>query len=223
MREEYIGNCRLILGDAREVLPRLQGLDAIVTDPPYGVAYSSGWDNKFKDKRIAGDEDLSARSFVVDWLGKRAGLFFGSWKMPKPEKTKATLIWDKGTVGMGDLNVPWFPATEEIYVLGTGFVGSRTSPVLRHYVRNEFHPTEKPVELMMALLDKCHPHWVVCDPFMGSGSTGVAAAKMKRAFVGIEIDQTHFETACRRIEQAYRQTDLFRDPPAPKPEQLALT
>lgn len=222
-REEIIGAARLINADCREVLPTLGKVDAVVSDVPYGVAFKCGWANKFKDVQIANDESVEAREQVVAWLNGRPGILFGSWKVPKPLETKATLIWDKGTVGMGDLSLPWFPGTEEIYVLGDGYVGTRTTPVLRHYIRNEFHPTEKPVSLMMDLLGKCDPGWTILDPFMGSGTTGVACVNLGRKFIGIEIEEKYFNIAVKRITEAYRQPRLFDDKANnAKPSQLPL-
>jgi site-specific DNA-methyltransferase (adenine-specific) len=82
------------------------------------------------------------------------------------------------------------------------------------------HPAQKPVALMRWCVSMTTG--TVLDPYMGSGTTGVACARAGRQFVGIEIDPTHFETACRRIEAAYRQPDLFIEPPAAKPQQLSL-
>ena len=193
----------------------------LVSDVPYGVSYRSGWDNRFKDTPIANDNSTEARDDVLAIWGTSPALVFGSWKARRPAHTRAILIWDKGTVGMGDLSLPWFPCTEEIYVLGDGFDGSRTSAVMRHVSRNEFHPTEKPVSLMMELITKCREGLPICDPFMGSGTTGVACVKLGRKFIGIEIEPKYFDIACRRIEDAYRQGDMFRPAP-PKPQQLKL-
>ena len=121
-----IGNATLYHGDCLEILPTLPKVDAVVTDPPYGIDYSSGWANKFQKTAIANDGTTAARDAVLAWHSG-AALVFGSWKAPKPSGTKMVLIWDKGTVGMGDISLPWFPCTEEIYVLGDGFTGSRTS------------------------------------------------------------------------------------------------
>ena len=229
MHEVTIGNARLICGDCLDILPTLPKVDAVITDPPYGIAYSSEWGGKFKDVLIACDESLSARDQVLVMLRGVPALVFGSWKMPKPDGTKQTIVWDKGEhVGMGDLSLPWRPNTEEIYVLGMGFSGHRGSSVLRvnapspNFTPNarRFHPTEKPVQLMAELLAKC-PQGTMLDPFMGSGSTGVAALQSGRKFIGIEIDSEYFDIACRRIEDAQRQTSMF-PPEMPKQEQEAL-
>jgi len=203
-----LGRATLYLGDCRDILPTLPKVDAtLVSDVPYGVSYNSGWDNKFRGVRIANDDNTEARDAVLSsWSGP--AIIFGTWKVARPPGVKALLVWEKGTVGMGDLSVPWFPNTEEIYVIGDGWTGSRVSSVLRYPVRNEFHPTEKPIELMRHLIARCVSPRIV-DPFMGSGSTGVAAILEGRDFVGCEIEQAYFDIACKRIEDAQRQGDMF--------------
>jgi hypothetical protein len=200
----------LYLGDCRDILPVLPKTGAVlVSDVPYGVAFKCGWSNQFKDVRIANDETTAARDAILALWGDAPAIIFGSWKVERPAGTRLLLTWDKGTVGMGDLSLPWFPCTEEIYVLGDGFAGSRTSAVMRHVSRNEHHPTEKPVSLMGELIEKCRDGLAIIDPFMGSGSTGVAAVKLGRTFTGIEIEPKYFDIACRRIEAAAKQPDLF--------------
>jgi DNA modification methylase len=212
-----IGNATLYLGDCREILPTLPKVDAVITDPPYGVKYSSCMGGKFKGASIIGDECVSVRDEVIAAFPGVRGLYFGSWKMPKPAWTKQTLVWEKGDhVGMGDLSLPWRPNTEEIYVVGGGFVGHRGSSVIRFNApspnftpdKERFHPTEKPVGLMEILLGKT-PGEVVLDPFMGSGTTGVACMNLGRSFIGIEREPKYFDIACRRIEDAQRHGRLI--------------
>jgi DNA modification methylase len=229
-REEIIGDCRLLLGDALLLLDQFESVDSIVTDPPFGVAYKSGHatDALWGDARtIVSDETTAARDLVAEWSDPRPCLMFGSWKVPRPAKTRQVLIWDKGgALGMGDLSIPWKPDHEEIYVLGRGFIGARDSgsvlrcPPVQSMAKNgRLHPNEKPVALMKNLCRKV-PR-VILDPFMGSGSTGVACAQTGRKFIGVEISQRHFDTACRRIEAAYASPDLFVPAPA-KPVQETL-
>jgi DNA modification methylase len=202
-----IGRATLYLGDCRDILPTLGKVDAVVTDPPYGIAFAtnrgfSSWDKT----EIANDRDTSARDAVLSLAPASSALVFGSWKMPKPEGTHTVLIWDKGdAAGMGDLSIPWKPNHEEIYVIGKGFKGHRGPAVLRHTVltwesKGRCHPNEKPIALMRDLVRKVAGETIL-DPFMGSGSTGVAALREGKRFVGIEIDPMHFETACRRIRE----------------------
>lgn len=203
-----IGRATLYNADCRDVLPLLGKVDAIVTDPPYGIAFAtnrgfSSWDKT----EIANDRDTVARDEALRLAGCDSALVFGSWKMPKPEGTHTVLIWDKGdAAGMGDLSVPWKPNHEEIYVIGKGFKGHRGPAILRHSIvtwesAGRCHPNQKPVSLMRALIAKVDGN-VILDPFLGSGSTGVAAVMEGRDFIGIEVDPDHFETSCRRIREA---------------------
>jgi hypothetical protein len=217
IEQRQIGNATLYLGDCRGVLATLQA-DAVIMDPPYGIGYESGhatpelWQ---AGTTIVGDGCTSARDAVIAWAGDRPVLCFGSWRAARPASTRQVLIWDKGgALGMGALDIPWKPDHEEIYVLGKGFTGSRDSgSVLRHppvqsMAKNgRVHPTEKPVGLLQRLVAKVPG--TVCDPFMGSGSTGVACAALGRPFVGVEIEPRYFEIACERIENAQRQGRLI--------------
>lgn len=203
-----IGRATLILGDCREILPLLPKVDAVVTDPPYGIAFATNRGFATWDKtEIANDRDTTARDDVLRLAATDSALVFGSWKMPKPEGTHTVLIWDKGdAAGMGNLSIPWKPNHEEIYVIGTGFGGHRGSAVLRHSIvtwesKGRCHPNAKPISLMRALVAKVAGD-AILDPFMGSGSTGVAALREGKSFIGIELDPEHFETACRRIREA---------------------
>ena len=214
MRVETIGAATLYLGDCREVLPTLGKVDAVVTDPPYGIAHSSNYGASWQGTQIAGDADVSVRDHVLAALSHVPAIVFGSWKRAKPAGVHTVLIWDKGdAAGMGDLSIPWKPNHEEIYIIGRGFAGRRDSAVLRHSVitwesQGRSHPHEKPVSLMTALIGKT-PATTILDPFMGSGTTGVAAVQMGRKFIGVEMDPGYFDIACRRIEQAQRQADMF--------------
>ena len=220
-RKEVIGKAVLLLGDCLEILPTLPKVDAVITDPPYGIDYSSGhatdelW---LSGPQISGDKSVELRDTVVHYFDVDVPrLVFGTWRAPRPEDTKMVLIWDKGgALGMGDLSLPWKPDHEEIYVLGLGkrFVGTRDcGSVIRHppvqsMAKNgRVHPTEKPVGLMLQLLRKTAG--LVLDPFMGSGTTGVACMNLGRKFIGIEIEPKYFDIACERITNAQRQERLF--------------
>jgi DNA modification methylase len=197
--------------DAREVADWLAG-DVLVTDPPYGIGYSSGKAGTLP-RSIEGDEDVSLRDWALDAWGERPALVFGSWRRPRPTNTRALLVWDtKGALGMGALDIPWKPAHQEVYVLGRGFTGRRGTdvltfaPVQAMAENGRVHPHEKPVELMRALIAKCPPG-VVVDPFAGSGTTLRAAKDMGRRAIGIEVDERYCEIAARRLGQGVLDLD----------------
>ena len=192
--------------DCREVLPQLEKVDLVLTDPPYGIALSSGRKGRHGDCMVLGDEDVSLRNQVLRLARWNAAYVFGSPKIPKPFfDIRATLIWDKGEhVGMGNLQLPWKPNYEEIYVIGDGFKGRRDSSILKFNAvagfNSRFHPTEKPVELLRYLLGK-HPAACILDPFMGSGSSLRAAKDLGIKAVGIEIEEKYCEIAVERLRQ----------------------
>ncbi len=197
-------------GDCRDIFQRAMA-DLLVTDPPYGISYSSGQIGAFRDKGISGDTDTSLRDWVVrSWDGPAA--VFGTWKRPRPEGVRALLTWDKGDgVGMGDLALPWRPNTEEIYIIGDGWRGHRGSSVIRDtsvvsWTGNgrgprRLHPTEKPIPLLRSLIEKAPDHPTVVDPFMGSGTTLRAAKDLGRKAIGIEIEERYCEIAVKRLAQ----------------------
>ena len=180
--------------------------DVMVTDPPYGIAYRSGKAGVL-DRSIEGDADASLRDEILEDWGTNPALVFGTWRIPKPKGTRQVLIWDSmGALGMGALDLPWKPGHHEIYVIGKGFTGHRgndvlTYPPVQSMARTgRMHPNEKPVPLMRDLIAKCPPG-TVYDPFMGSGTTLVAAKSLNRKAVGIEIDERYCEMAARRCSQ----------------------
>lgn len=234
-RVETIGDATLYLGDCREILPTLGPVDAVVTDPPYGINHSSSHGASWEHTRIAGDSDTSLRDDVLD--GFENVVAFGTWKTPPIRHCKGCLVFDKGPAfGMGDLTFPWKGSFELIYVRGSIWRGKRDEGVLRGHVQvpweTQFkglgdrearsHPHQKPISLCCVLIRKTPADALILDPFMGSGTTGVACAQLGRRFIGIEIEPKYFDIACRRIEQAQRQGKLELSPPAPKAEQLTL-
>jgi len=196
-------------GDCREITAWLEA-DVLVMDPPYGMGYES---NRNRDKRnvkigrpISGDRDTVIRDFVINMWGDRPALVFGRWNLPRPTRTRARLIWDKRVQGTGDLSLPWGPAEEEIYVLGSGFVGQRTGNVISVQMlmsgdsRRPEHPTPKPVGLMERLIQKCPPG-MVADPFAGSGATLLAARAQGRRSIGVEVEERYCELIVKRLAQ----------------------
>ena len=195
----------LYLGDCLEVQEWLTG-DVLVSDPPYGVGYVSNHSKYGSTRPIVGDDDPQARDSVLELWGDRPALVFGSWKVPRPPGTRHRLIWAKGSVGMGDLELPWGPGDEEIYVMGEGWTGKRSSNVLNVTMMHSQsrnrpeHPTPKPVSLMELLIEKAPPGTVV-DPFAGSGATLIAARNQGRKAVGVEVEERYCELIAARLAQ----------------------
>jgi DNA modification methylase len=218
MTKVEIGDATLYLGDFRKVLPPIADESvAVITDPPYGISHASGYvaettTAEWMETTIQGDDSLALRDAS---LISETWACFGSDKLQAPANTKATLIWDKGPAsGMGDLRFPWKRSYELIFVSGGGWQGSRDEGVIKgHWIvtrasMGRVHPNEKPVSLMAYLVSRCAAATIV-DPFMGSGSTGVACADLGRRFIGCEIEPKYFELACERIRSTYAQQRLF--------------
>ena len=196
-------------GDCLEVTEWL-GADVLVTDPPYGIDYRSGSRRVTLARSIAGDADTSVRDQALGFWEQAPGrpaLVFGTWRRPRPALTRALLIWDtKGALGMGDLSLPWQPSHQEVYVIGSGFTGRRDTdvitcaPVQSLGYNGREHPHEKPVDLLLRLIDKCPPG-VVADPFAGSGSTLVAAKRLWRKAIGVELEERYCEVIAKRLAQ----------------------
>jgi hypothetical protein len=196
-------------GDCQEIAG-WTGADVLVTDPPYGIDYATTTNRtvtraqgRAPAPKVAGDHSTDARDAVLQTWGDRPALVFGSWRVPRPAGTRFRLIWDKGEAGMGDLELPWRPGDEEIYVLGHGWRGARGPNVLRvSNVRSDRpnHPTPKPVPLMEALIAKCPPG-VIADPFAGSGSTLIAARNLGRKVIGVELEERYCDLIVRRLGQ----------------------
>ena len=225
IREVTIGNCRLIQGDCLAVMPLLGKVDAVVTDPPYGIGADKGkkgaisfkggkpverawtphncWDlQRPKDQIFQMIVEFGCDSII--WGGN----YFADLLPPQGK----WLWWDKcqtmPTYGDGEL--AWTNlsgATPKKFTLGNNKILAQ-----RH---ERFHPTQKPIALMEWCLGFLPNAQTILDPFMGSGTTLVACAKLGRKGIGIEMDSDYFEIACKRVQAAYDQPDLFVAPPAP--------
>ena len=192
-------------GDCREVLPTLGSIDLVVTDPPYGISHSSSHGATWQNSIIAGDSDTTLRDEVL--LSFPVVAAFGTWKTPPILNTRGVVVWDKGPAfGMGDLSFPFKPSWEMVYIRGGGWGGRRDEGVWRGPVvvswesRGRVHPHQKPVELLVYLIAK-HSGICVLDPFMGSGTTLVAAKLESRYAIGIEIEEPYCEIAANRLTQ----------------------
>jgi len=194
-------------GNCLELLPEMPKVDLVLTDPPYGESFSSSREGVYKNNQIHGDSNVLIRDAMLDNLKDKPCLIFGTWRTPV-KNAKQALIWDKGEAsGMGDLSIPWKPNFEMIYILGKGFIGKRSTGVLlNHSVvtwasKGRFHQNLKPVSLILELLNKCPAEWIIFDPFLGSGTTLVAAKQLNRQAIGIEIEEKYCEIASLRLQQ----------------------
>jgi site-specific DNA-methyltransferase (adenine-specific) len=209
-RDEYV---TLYLGDCREVTEWLNA-DVLVTDPPYGMNYSSGF--RPVKERIIGDGDNKIRDEVLQRWQDGPAIVFGTWRMPAPPNEKQRLIWWKRGCGfIGNLDIPWGTSHEDIYILGSGWdvaeTGMRRAPSVLvtdvsmggrdGIVAGAGHPTAKPVGLMVRLIQSCPPG-IIADPFAGSGPTLLAARQLGRKSIGVEIEERYCELIARRLSQA---------------------
>jgi DNA modification methylase len=233
-REEVIGDCRLILGDCRDVLPTLGRVDAVVTDPPYGINGSNGTIGKKRAKGAynGGFSDTPeyidkvcgpAVAFALSLADRGAVTTGGTCSGSYPNPTAIGAYVQSASSGL----CKWGACTvHPIFFYGRDpRIGRSITPI--SYYLNEpaakvDHPCPKPQKAWEWLVNKAtlEGHTVL-DPFMGSGTTGVACVNLGRKFIGIELDPDYFEIACKRIAEAYRQPRLFADPP-PKPVQEVL-
>lgn len=206
-----IGNATLYLGDCMDILPTLNKVDAVITDPPYGIGQDGGAQRTRNSKRKNGDK-----------LG---------WDNQRPTKEVFNAMQSAGNVQIiwgGNYFADFLPASMGwLYWekrMGGDFADGELAWTSQHKALRQFshfkknkgdeHPTQKPLELMIWCIDQCKNNpQTILDPFMGSGTTGVAAIKMGRKFIGIEREIKYFDIACKRIEQAVAQPQLFEPEP----------
>jgi site-specific DNA-methyltransferase (adenine-specific) len=232
-REETLAEgVRLILGDCREVLPTLGKVDAVVTDPPYGIALNtdnsrfSGGHAASVSRRgngigpaggapIIGDnEPFDPRPLLVG--GEQ--IIWGWHNCPDSLPRGPCLIWLKrndeafGSF-LSDAETAWHSRGHGVYCF---------RDLSNNAIANEReHPTQKPISLMRWSVERTKGD-IILDPYMGSGTTGVAAVQLGRKFIGIEIEQKYFDIACRRVSEALKQGDMFIEKPKPAKQEALL-
>jgi len=200
MEKVTIGNAELYHGDCREILPQLPDCDLILTDPPYGIGIANNpvrqahekmdWDNATPPAWIFGMMTDKAKDLII-WGGN----YF-----PLPP-SQTFLIWDKLQ-----------PENFSLAMCEQAWCSfKKPAKIHRFSVTNysKEHPTQKPVPLMKWCITHAPDSTTICDPFMGSGTTGVAAMEMGKQFIGIEKERKYFDIACERIERAQQQLKLF--------------
>lgn len=226
-QEVIIGDARLLLGDCMDILPTLGRVDCVITDPPYGIGESSkkvesrqrggklGALLGYKGKAMADQKDYGA----FDWdqsppsqelieslrdISRWQALFGGNYFTLPP--TSCWLVWDKlnGDNDFADCELCWTNWPKAVRRMQWRWNG-----MLRQGNEARHHPTQKPLEVMKWVIDLCPKADSILDPFMGSGTTGVAAIQLGRKFIGIEREERYFQIACERISNAVAQGQLF--------------
>ena len=248
-REEILGDgqVRLICADCRDVLPTIGKVDAVVTDPPYGqdykvnTFYAGGTRENAVVQRngktlivspnvydpVVGDKEPFD---PMPFLGIAPEiLLWGAHKFADRLPPGGWLVWDKVPTGklrdQGDGEAAWINRDQPMRIFRLLWDGLCVGVGARHEVtagQKRHHPMQKPEALMLWCLGFIDGRTIL-DPFMGSGSTGVAAVKLRRGFIGIEIEERYFDIAVRRIQAALDAPDMFIERPKPaKQEALKL-
>lgn len=217
-------------GDCLDIIPQLEPVDCVVTDPPYGIDYQSTSSRTNGERyrelpKIANDSNLDFMPELLTVLDARTVanahvyLFchWSKWPLPcEPFKLMNMVVWDKMTHGMGDTFNTYAPTHELIAFMTKGrrgFENKRPCDVIRHPKigsTNIAHPSEKPIGLLGKLIQaSSKAGQVVLDAYLGSGSTAVACELLGRRWIGIEIAENYCEMAAQRLENERRQLKLF--------------
>ncbi len=213
---------KIINADCMDILKQLPDkcIDLVLTDPPYGMNYQSGW-RKQKYEKIKDDNNLD---WLPDFLNELKRIskdnaiwyVFCSWhnvdvfkqEIQKVRNVKNILIWNKNNFGSGDLFCDFAPKYEMCIFCNENkkLNGNRIANVLNFAkTSNELHPTQKPIDLFETLILKAsNPNDLVLDCFSGSGTTAIACHKLKRRFICIEKDKDYYEASVKRLEEEQR-------------------
>jgi site-specific DNA-methyltransferase (adenine-specific) len=224
-REIIAEGVELYLGDCRDILPTLTGVDALVSDPPYGIAHVKGKGGGGKHNRrniapIVGDEGPFDPAHLLDFPDV---ILWGASHYAQRLPHGRWYVWDKlGRMesydSFSDIEIAWHNkrGAERIFRhMWKGICQDSEKDAKRE------HPTQKPVVLMEWCIRQV-PGKLVCDPYMGTGTTGVAAVNLGRQFIGIEIDPGYFDVACRRITETLAAPKLFAEEALEPPKQEAF-
>ena len=238
---EQIGACTLYRGDALEVLPMLGKVDAVVTDPPYGlglgvandVRRNTGHGRHFGKRPYLSYDDtyeqfcqaiVPALNMALD-RATCGAVFSGPHMHEQRKPTAMGGMYLRATSG----RTPWGSKNFlPVLLYGNPPRAGQHRPTVRWecgrpMLETTEHPCAKPVTWMRWLIELASQEAAsICDPFMGSGTTGVACVQLGRSFIGIEIEPRYFDLACQRIEEATRQGDLFVAPTPRRVQQEVL-
>lgn len=218
----------LYLGDCREILPTLGKFDAVVTDPPYGIAkkwqggFGRGWNKSDAGKAArniwdAAVPDPKTIATIIDAAPQQ--IIWGGNYFALPS-SRCWLVWNKAERGfsLADAELAWTNLDNVVRVFDAPRIWSNRG----ESSDGAQHPTQKRVDLMCWCLAHIPKAKLILDPFMGSGTTGVAAIQSGRHFTGIEIEPKYFDIACKRVEAATRQWDMFVEKPKPIQQKMDL-
>ena len=218
MNPIIIGDATLYLGDCMDILPTLGKVDAVITDPPFGVGNFVQVSGNVRGEKVNWNESGPSAEFFhllkeksthrIIWGANYFNCFEGAgglvWvkNQPMPNMSKAEMA-----------STSWGNKVELINLTWTNYVNTKESD----------HPCERPVGLYKWCIEQVPKQpQTILDPFMGSGTTGVAAIQMGRKFIGIEREPKYFEIACQRIEQAVAQGQLFAPAPVKQHQETFL-
>lgn len=237
VRVERIGDATLYLGDCREILPELAA-DAIITDPPYGIDFKHSGCGKGGNARltrltrnnepIIGDAEPFDPSHLLA-IGVDAILWGANHYADKLPASMGWLVWDKLEWStpdtFADCELAWHRDGTKVRKLPLMWKGVRVAAAAREECtagQQRYHPMQKPVALLLWCLSFIPLAQTILDPYMGSGSCGLACLRDGRRYIGVEIEERWFDIACRRIEAEARQGKLqFTPPPSPRPAEPA--
>jgi len=221
-----IGNAELWHGDCREVLPLLSRSLAIVSDPPYGIGYKKGaggkgnhsWaiDGNRNREAIIGDDETFNPLHLLNF---DQAVLFGADHYAQALPRGRWLAWDKldgkePWDSFSDVEFAWHSKTGAARIFRMVWKGMCQGAGKDKGTRRT-HPTQKPVDLMEWCIVQAGTPAAVCDPYMGTGTTGVAAMNLGLRFIGVEIHRPYFDIACKRIARAQAQGRLEFEEPAP--------
>lgn len=216
VRKEVIGGATLYLGDCTTIVPTISEFGALITDPPYGISHPCNFQSRGRGGlAMANDYPnvyMDDRPFDPSFwlaLGVPTLLWGANHFSSRLPDSSGWLVWDKerpDELDQATCELAWTN-----FVKGVRRFRYLWNGMMKAGEKGEsYHPTQKPVALMEWVLGlRWTPHGTILDPFMGSGTTGVACVKQGKKFIGVEIEEKYFDIACERIELAQRQQKLF--------------
>lgn len=223
MKPVIIGDATLYLGDCAEIMPMLEKVEAVITDPPYGIGKDgqkrttggNGGRKAYDFKGWDGERPADAIFEMILKAGETHAIWGGNYFADLLPPTMRWLVWDKGQrINQSDGELAWTSIQGALRIMTMNRVELMKD--------GAEHPTQKPIRLMEWTIDQVGKPKSILDPFMGSGTTGVAAIRMGRSFIGIERDPAYFAIACRRIETAVSQGQLFAPEPVKQLQDILI-